>query len=144
MKTFKQHITEAIKQGDFVKARDGTIHKVFGVQGTNLQTGKYHGKDKYGSMKNYHITKVTKIDKVDEETTDDEKTIIEDVAQATARVKKAKHGVSMSFTHHKQGKVTGKYKGMGRMGGRSFAKIATDKELHYVPPHEVHEEVDTE
>lgn len=64
------------------------------------------------------------------------------VDAAKARLKKVKPGSSLSFTHHKQGKVTGKYKGMGQMGGKSFAKIDTGKELHYVPPHEVHEEVE--
>lgn len=59
----KESIEEAFKVGDFVKDPDGKIHRVFGVNGTNLETGLHYGKNKYGGTNNLHASKAKKIPK---------------------------------------------------------------------------------
>ena len=49
-----------------------------------------------------------------------------------------KVGSEVSFNHHQHGKITGTYKGMRRMGGRSYAAI--DHPVHgmtYTPPRDI-------
>ena len=49
-------------------------------------------------------------------------------------------GKQVSFTHQASGeKVTGTYKGMKQMGGRSYAHIETGTKAHRVPPHHIHQ-----
>ena len=63
---------------------------------------------------------------------------ISGTAAATEKLKKAKKGASMSFTHHKHGELSGSYQGTKRMGGRSYAHIEVAKHgAFYVPPHQV-------
>lgn len=52
---------EQFKVGDFVKDPDGKIHRIFGVNGTNLETGIHYGKDKYGGTNNLHTSKAKKV-----------------------------------------------------------------------------------
>lgn len=66
------------------------------------------------------------------------------IKQATDRLKKVKKGSQVSFDHHKHGTVTGKFGGLKRMGGRTYADIHTDKETHRVPVHHVKEAVELE
>ena len=58
-----------------------------------------------------------------------------------SKLKKTKKDTEVSFNHWKQGKVTGKYKGLGKMGGRTYAKVCTDTATHWVPVHHINEEV---
>ena len=61
------------------------------------------------------------------------------VDAATKKLKSMK-GKEVSFTHTASGKkVTGTYKGLKQMGGRSYAQIATAKAAHRVPPHHIHQ-----
>lgn len=67
-----------------------------------------------------------------------------------AALKKPAVGSSVSFNHHEHGKVTGTFKGIGRMGGRSYHKIdvelpgkeGKEKKTMWVPHHDVSEEVE--
>ena len=60
------------------------------------------------------------------------------VADAKKRLKNMK-GKEVSFTHQPSGKkVTGTYKGMKQMGGRSYAHVNSDQGAHYVPVHQIH------
>jgi hypothetical protein len=72
--TVKESIEETFKVGDFVKDPDGKTHRVFGVNGTNLETGIHYGKNKYGGTNNLHVSKAKKIPKpkdVNEEIVDE-------------------------------------------------------------------------
>ena len=61
------------------------------------------------------------------------------VDAAKAKLKKMK-GQQVSFTHQASGKkITGTYKGLKQMGGRSYAHIETGEEAHRVPPHHIHQ-----
>ena len=61
------------------------------------------------------------------------------VDAAKAKLKKMK-GKEVSFTHQLSGeKVTGTFKGMKQMGGRSYAHVETGKSAHRVPPHHIHQ-----
>ena len=61
------------------------------------------------------------------------------VAAAKAKLKKMK-GKQVSFTHSTTGeKITGEYKGLKQMGGRSYAHVETGKAAHRVPPHHIHQ-----
>jgi len=58
---------------------------------------------------------------------------------AKAKLKKMK-GQQVSFTHQTTGeKITGEYKGLKQMGGRSYAHVETGKSAHRVPPHHIHQ-----
>lgn len=57
----KEDMQEQFKVGDFVKDHTGKIHRVFGVNGTNLETGIHYGKDKYGGTNNLHVSKAKKV-----------------------------------------------------------------------------------
>ena len=60
------------------------------------------------------------------------------VAAAKAKLKNMK-GKSVSFTDQRSGKkVTGTYKGMKQMGGRSYAHVEHEKGATMVPPHHIH------
>lgn len=53
-------------------------------------------------------------------------------------------GKQVTFTHQPSGqKMTGTYKGMKRMGGRSYAHVETEKGAHRIPPHHIHEANDS-
>ena len=70
------------------------------------------------------------------------KGLMEEMSAADAAKKKLKNmkGQQVSFTHQSSGeKITGEYKGMKSMGGRSYAHIETGKGAHRVPPHHVHQ-----
>lgn len=70
------------------------------------------------------------------------KTLIEELTVVDAAKKKLKglHGKEVSFTHQQTGeKVTGTYKGLKQMGGRSYAHVETGKGAHRVPPHHIHQ-----
>jgi hypothetical protein len=56
-----EEMQEQFKVGDFVKDHTGKIHRVFGVNGTNLETGIHYGKDKYGGTNNLHTSKAKKV-----------------------------------------------------------------------------------
>ena len=58
-----EEMQEQFKVGDFVKDHTGKIHRVFGVNGTNLETGIHYGKDKYGGTNNLHTSKAKKVPK---------------------------------------------------------------------------------
>lgn len=59
-------------------------------------------------------------------------------AAAKEKLKAAKKGDKMTFTHHKHGEVTGEYRGVKRMGGRSYAHVeAPGKGAFWVPPHQI-------
>ena len=61
------------------------------------------------------------------------------IAAATKKLKKMK-GQTVSFTHHQScDKVEGEYKGLKRMGARSYAHVETGKGAHYVPVHHIHQ-----
>ena len=60
------------------------------------------------------------------------------IKAATERLKKTKTGSDVSFTDPKGSKVTGKYGGLKRMGGRTYASVDTDKGSHRVPVHHIH------
>lgn len=61
------------------------------------------------------------------------------VADAKKKLKKMR-GQEVSFTHQASGKkITGTYKGLKQMGGRSYAHIETGEDAHRVPPHHVHQ-----
>ena len=60
-KSVKESKDEQFKVGDFVKDHTGKIHRVFGVNGTNLETGIHYGKDKYGGTNNLHVSKAKKV-----------------------------------------------------------------------------------
>lgn len=61
-------------------------------------------------------------------------------AAAAQKLKKMKSGETVSFTHHKHGEVSGEYRGMKRMGGRSYAAVEHPKHgRFYVPPHQINQ-----
>ena len=61
-------------------------------------------------------------------------------ADAAKKKLKSMKGKEVSFTHTASGKkVTGTYKGLKQMGGRSYAHIETGSEAHRVPPHHIHQ-----
>lgn len=65
---------------------------------------------------------------------------ISGVAAAKDKLKKIKSGETVTFTHHKHGEVSGEYRGMKRMGGRSYAHVENPKHgAFYVPPHQIHQ-----
>lgn len=58
------------------------------------------------------------------------------------RVQKIPKGSSVSFTHSQTGKkVTGSYKGLKQMGGRSYAHVEHGDGATFVPVHQIHESV---
>lgn len=70
------------------------------------------------------------------------KGLMEEMSAVDAAKKKLKSmkGKQVSFTHQTSGeKITGEYKGMKSMGGRSYAHIETGKSAHRVPPHHIHQ-----
>ena len=59
---------------------------------------------------------------------------------AKAKLKKMKKGSQVSFTDQKSGKkVTGEYRGLKRMGGRSYAHVEHEKGATYAPVHHIHQ-----
>jgi len=58
---------------------------------------------------------------------------------AKAKLKKMKPGSTVSFTNPQGQKVTGTYKGMKRMGGRSYAHVEHEKGATMAPPHHIHQ-----
>ena len=63
---------------------------------------------------------------------------ISDTAAAKDKLKKVKKGATLSFTHHKHGELSGEYRGMKTMGGRSYAHVEVAKHgAFYVPPHQI-------
>jgi len=70
------------------------------------------------------------------------KQLTEELSAADAAKKKLKNmkGKEVSFTHQATGKkITGTYKGLKQMGGRSYAHVETGSEAHRVPPHHIHQ-----
>lgn len=64
----------------------------------------------------------------------------EAIAAAHEKLKKMKKDSNVSFTHATSGeKVSGKYKGLKRMGGRTYAHVETGKGAHRVPVHHIHQ-----
>jgi hypothetical protein len=64
----------------------------------------------------------------------------EDAVKAAKAKLKPLKGKQVSFTHQRTGeKVTGEYRGMKSMGGRSYAHVETGKAAHRVPPHHIHQ-----
>ena len=64
----------------------------------------------------------------------------EDAVAAAKKKLKPMKGKEVSFTHQQSGKkVSGTYKGLKQMGGRSYAHIETGREAYRVPPHHVHQ-----
>lgn len=60
--------------------------------------------------------------------------------QHKKRVQKIQKGSEVSFTSAKTGKkVTGTYKGLKQMGGRSYAHVEHGDGATYVPVHQIHE-----
>ena len=58
--------------------------------------------------------------------------------EARQKLKKAKKGDTMSFTHHKHGEVSGEYQGLKRLGAHSYASVSVKgKGKFYVPLHQV-------
>lgn len=67
---------------------------------------------------------------------------LEESAMADAAKKKLKNmkGKSVSFTDQKTGnKVSGTYKGLKQMGGRSYAHVEHEGGATRVPPHHIHQ-----
>jgi hypothetical protein len=63
--------------------------------------------------------------------------------QHKKRVQKIQKGSEVSFTSSKTGKkVTGTYKGLKQMGGRSYAHVEHKDGATYVPVHQIHESVE--
>ena len=63
--------------------------------------------------------------------------------QHKKRVSKIAKGSTVSFTHSQTGKtVSGQYKGLKNMGGRSYAHVEHGNGATYVPVHQIHESVD--
>jgi len=61
------------------------------------------------------------------------------IAAATKKLKSMK-GKTVSFTHHQSGdRIEGEYKGLKRMGARSYAHVETGKGAHFVPVHHIHQ-----
>lgn len=49
-----------------------------------------------------------------------------------------KQPVKVSFTHHKHGKLTGIYRGVGRMGGNTYSKVEVEGHgAFWVPHHDI-------
>ena len=70
------------------------------------------------------------------------KSVMEEMSAVDAAKKKLKKmkGQQVSFTHQASGeKITGEYKGLKQMGGRSYAHVETGKTAHRVPPHHIHQ-----
>lgn len=70
------------------------------------------------------------------------KQLTEQMDKANAAKKKLQgmKGKEVSFTHQASGeKITGTYKGLKQMGGRSYAHVETGKGAHRVPPHHIHQ-----
>lgn len=68
------------------------------------------------------------------------KELSEEISGTAAKDKMKAHkmGDTLSFTHHKHGELSGKYQGMKRMGGRSYAHVEVAKHgAFYVPPHQI-------
>lgn len=64
----------------------------------------------------------------------------EDAVVAAKKKLKNMKGKEVSFTHQASGKkVTGTYKGMKSMGGRSYAHVEAGDGAHRVPPHHIHQ-----
>jgi len=64
----------------------------------------------------------------------------ESAAEAAKKKLKKMRGQTVSFTHHASGeKISGTYKGLKQMGGRSYAHVETGKGAHRVPPHQIHQ-----
>lgn len=60
--------------------------------------------------------------------------------QHKKRVQNIQKGSEVSFTSAKTGKkVTGTYKGLKQMGGRSYAHVEHGDGATYVPVHQIHE-----
>lgn len=76
-------------------------------------------------------------------------TLVEELSstqKAQSALKKLKVGDTVTYNHHKHGEVSGKYQGVGRMGGRTFAKVThpdhKDESMRgtmWVPPHHIKE-----
>ena len=63
-----------------------------------------------------------------------------DAAANAKKMLKGMKGKTVSFTHQASGnKVSGEYRGLKQMGGRSYAHIETGKGAHRVPPHHIHQ-----
>jgi len=70
------------------------------------------------------------------------KNLIEQLSSTDQAKKKLKgmKGKQVSFTHQTSGeKVSGTYKGLKQMGGRSYAHVEHEKGATYVPPHQIHQ-----
>jgi hypothetical protein len=70
------------------------------------------------------------------------KGLMEELSAVDAAKKKLKKmkGQQVSFTHQQSGeKITGEYRGMKNMGGRSYAHVETGKTAYRVPPHHIHQ-----
>jgi hypothetical protein len=64
----------------------------------------------------------------------------EEIAKAHAKLKKMKKDTPVSYTHYKTGeKMTGRYGGLKRMGGNSYAMVHHDKSSMRVPVHHIHQ-----
>lgn len=60
--------------------------------------------------------------------------------QHKKRVQKIEKGSKVSFTHATTGKkVTGTYKGLKQMSGRSYAHVEHGDGATYVPVHQIHQ-----
>jgi len=69
------------------------------------------------------------------------KGLMEEMSAVDAAKKRLKSmkGKEVSFTHQTTGeKITGTYKGLKQMGGRSYAHVETGKQAFRVPPHHIH------
>lgn len=66
--------------------------------------------------------------------------LTEDAVAAAKKKLKPMKGKEVTFTHQQSGeKVSGTYKGLKQMGGRSYAHIETGKSAYRVPPHHIHQ-----
>jgi hypothetical protein len=99
----KEETQEQFKVGDFVKDHTGKIHRVFGVNGTNLETGIHYGKNKYGGTNNLHISKAKKVPKPQDVKEETELEQLDDVTYYDGSdmlgEAQARYSQSYKFTH---------------------------------------------
>ena len=122
----KTELGEQYKVGDFVK-HDGKIHRVFGVNGTTLNTGIYYGKDKYGGTSRLHVSKVTKAPTPKGEQFSEETTFEVEVEGLPTMYVKAKSPGEVKANLRKIVKQPSMINGVSRVTDADMKKVFRDK-----------------
>jgi hypothetical protein len=141
MKTFTQ-LREETSSYETHKRRVQKIPKGSSVSFTQTQTGKkvsgtYKGLKQMGGRSYAHVehgdgATYVPVHQIHES--------VDEAVDHKERVKKIPKGTDVSFTHATTGKkVTGTFKGLKQMGGRSYAHVEHKDGATYVPLHQIHE-----